>query len=231
MAKKKIKRKELLKEPDEFLTFSSRLFYWIHTHQRHLAYAGAVILGLFALYMAGYFYYGHLNKQGQTHYNLAYQTMTSNMKPDNDPKKWEEAERLFKKVVKDYSLSKVSRLALPEAAYAAYRQKRYDEAISLYANFLHKIGDDPQYRILTQIALATCYEAKGELAKAAKQLEPITQDMTSPFRELAMMNLARVYRLEHKQKDAKKILEQFVKQFPDSPFLPMVKAILSAAHS
>jgi len=228
MAKKrKIKRKELLKEPDEFLTLSSRFFNWVTTHQRHLAYVGIVVAGLFVLYMAGYFYYRHVNKEAQGRYNEAYELLASSMKPDAKLKSWEKTEDLFMEIINKYSLSKVSRLALPQAAYAAYRQKKYDEAIGLYKKFLAKMGQEADYRMLTQMALAACYEEEKDYGRSIQLLEPISQEKANPFRELAMIGLARVYRLADRKEDAMRTLKVFVVQFPDSPFLPIVKALLS----
>ena len=226
--KKKIKRKELLKEPDEFLTFSSRLFNWVTTHQRQLGYAGIVVVGLFALYVGGYLYYRHINKVAQAKYNEAYEALAAGMKPDADSKTWQKTEKLFMQVITKYSLSRVSRLALPQAAYAAYRQGSYDEAIKLYKKFLSKVGDEAAYQMLTQMALASCYEEKKDYSKAAQLLEPISQEKANPFREFAMMSLARVYRLAKKDKESKRVLKQFVAQFPDSPFLPLAKALLGS---
>jgi len=225
--KKKIKRKELLKEPDEFLTLSSRLFNWVTTHQRQLAYAGVAVAGLFVLYVAGYLYYRHLNKEAQGRYNAAYEAMAANMKPDSDPKAWEKTESLFMEVVNRYSLSRVSRLALPQAAYAAYRERKYDEAIKLYQQFLSKIGEEADYQMLTQMALAACYEAKGDYSKSIQLLEPLSQEKANPFRELAMISLARVYRLADRSKDSKRTLKQFIEEFPNSPFLTLAKALLA----
>ncbi|RLB85302.1 MAG: hypothetical protein DRH15_03580 [Deltaproteobacteria bacterium] len=224
--KKKIKRKELLKEPDEFLTLSSRLFNWIITHQRQLYAAGIIVASLFVLYMAGYFYYRHINRKAQALYNVAYEALASNMKPSTDAKAWAKTQELFQEVINRYSLSKASCLALSQAAYAAYRQKKYDEAIALYEKFLSKIGDEPNYRMLIQMALAACYEEKGEIDQAIQLLELLSEEKANPFRELALINLARVYRLANKVEDSKRVLKEFIVAFPDSPFLPMEKALL-----
>ena len=131
-------------------------------------------------------------------------------------------------IINKYSLSKVSRLALPQAAYAAYRLNKYDEAISLYNKFLSKMGQEVDYQMLTQMALAACYEAKKDYGKSIQLLEPISQEKANPFRELAMIGLARVYRLAERKEDATRTLKDFVEQFPGSPFLPLAKALLSS---
>ena len=43
---------------------------------------------------------------------------------------------LFQKVKNQYSRSKAGRLALPELAFMRLQEKKYDEAISLYSEFL-----------------------------------------------------------------------------------------------
>ena len=229
--KKKIKRKELLKEPDEFLTLSSRLFNWFTTHQKQLTYAGIVVAGLFVLYIGGYLYYRHINKVAQAKYNTAYEALADNIKPDFDPKAWEKTKKLFMEIVTKYSLSKVSRLALPQAAYAAYRQGSYEQAIKLYKKFLSKMSNETNYQMMAQMALASCYEEKKDYSKAAQLLEPISQEKANPFRELAMMSLARVYRLAKRNEDSKRILKQFIEEFPNSPFLPLAKALLGSASA
>ena len=213
------------------MTLSARLFNWVTSHQRELAYAGVVVAGFVVLYMAGYLYYGHVTKEAQARYNAAYRAMTASMKPDSDSKQWQKTKSLFMEVVNKYSLSKVSRLALPQAAYAAYHEKKYDEAIRLYEQFLSKIGEEADYRGLTQIALAACYEAKGDYPRSIQSLEPLSQERANPYRELAMISLARVYRLSDRPNDCTRVLKQFVKDFPNSPFHPLAKCLLASYNA
>ena len=56
--KKKVSRKKLLKEPDEFLTLSARLFQFVVKHKfQMLAVLGGVILIVLAV--SGWRYYSH----------------------------------------------------------------------------------------------------------------------------------------------------------------------------
>lgn len=223
---KKTTRKELLKGTDEFLTFSSKAVNFITTHLRELKYAGIVIAILVVAYLGVTTYLRYVNKNGQNAYNTAYQTLTKEMKPDANPDNLRKSEELFIKVTDDYGLSKVARLALPQIAYLKFLDKKYDEAIVLYRKFLDKVSGNTEYELMTNLALAACFEAKGDLKTAMETLIPVVEVPDNSFREPAMLSLARLYRLDNRPEKAREILNEFVEQHADSPLLPFAKAQL-----
>jgi len=223
---KKISRKELLKGTDEFLTFSSKAVNFMTTHQRELKYAGVVIAIVVVAYLGVTTYLRYVNKNGQNAYNTAYQTLTKEMKPDANPDNLLKSEELFKKVTDNYGLSKVAQLALPQIAYLKFLDKKYDDAIVLYQKFLDKVAGNTEYELMTKLALAACFEAKGDLKTAMETLIPVIEIPDSSFSEPAMLSLARLYRLDNKPEKAREILSKFVEQHADSPQLPFAKAQL-----
>ena len=223
---KKTTRKELLKGTDEFLTFSSKAVNFITTHLRELKYAGFAIAIIVVAYLGVTTYLRYVNKNGQNAYNTAYQTLTKEMKPDANPDNLRKSEELFNKVTDDYGLSKVARLALPQIAYLKFLDKKYDEAIVLYRKFLDKVSGNTEYELMTNLALAACFEAKGDLKTAMETLIPVVEIPDNSFREPAMLSLARLYRLDNKPEKAREILNEFVEQHADSPLLPFAKAQL-----
>jgi predicted negative regulator of RcsB-dependent stress response len=223
---KKTTRKELLKGTDEFLTFSSKAVNFITTHLRELKYAGFAIAIIVVAYLGVTTYLRYVNKNGQNAYNTAYQTLTKEMKPDANPDNLRKSEELFIKVTDDYGLSKVARLALPQIAYLKFLDKKYDEAIVLYRKFLDKVSGNTEYELMANLALAACFEAKGDLKTAMETLIPVVEIPDNSFREPAMLSLARLYRLDNRPEKAREILNEFVEQHADSPLLPFAKAQL-----
>jgi len=223
---KKTTRKELLKGTDEFLTFSSKAVNFITTHLRELKYAGFAIAIIVVAYLGVTTYLRYVNKNGQNAYNTAYQTLTKEMKPDANPENLRKSEELFNKVTDDYGLSKVARLALPQIAYLKFLDKKYDEAIVLYRKFLDKVSGNTEYELMANMALAACFEAKGDLKTAMETLIPVIEIPDNSFREPAMLSLARLYRLDNRPEKAREILNEFVEQHADSPLLPFAKAQL-----
>ncbi|MFC1820253.1 tetratricopeptide repeat protein [Thermodesulfobacteriota bacterium] len=225
MPKTKVSRKELLKKPDEFITFSARVIIYAREHSRQVGYLGAVVVGLILIYLGINTYMNYVNKKGQNMYNMAYYTIVKNLGVEKNQEDLKKSEELFNQVIDKYGISKAARLALPELAYVKFLQKEYDEAISKYQEFLNEVSDDP-YQSLARMALAVCYEEKGEFEKALQTLEQIGSGPDDFFKEQAMLSLARVYRITHKEEKSNEILNEFIERFEASPFLPIAKAYL-----
>ena len=226
MAKKKITRKQLLNEPDEFLTFSAKAMNYFAEHLRLLKFIGIGVGVLVVLYLGGYTYYRHVNNKGQEVYNTAYESLAKALKPDLKPADLKKPGELFQKVIDSYGLSKAARLAFPEKAYIHFLEGNYDEAITLYRKFLDKVSGNIHYESLARIALAACYEQKGENQTAIVSLKPVLEDEGNPFRETAMLNMARLYGLNNQAKEKQETLKEFIELYKSSPFLPMAKAML-----
>ncbi|MEW6665271.1 MAG: tetratricopeptide repeat protein [Thermodesulfobacteriota bacterium] len=226
MSAQKITRKELLKSEDEFLTFSGRAVVFVRDHTKQFQYLGIAICLLLLLYLGIHTYIKHVEEKGQMAFNDAYYAMAEMSRGSQDPAKMKRLEELFRKVTDDYGLAKVSRLAYPELALLKFQEKKYDEAISLYGQFLKEVSQPGPYASLTLLGLAGCHEEKKEFGKAAELLNKVLADPQDPFREQATFQLARVYRLNQQHELARETLKEFTAKYTNSPFLPMAKAYL-----
>lgn len=230
MAKKRITRKELLKGPDEFLTFTEKATIFVKEHDREVKYVAGAIAVVLLIYLGINSGMGYINKKGLNAYNTAYDMIAQNMDLSPESEELKKTAELFQQVIDDHGLSKANHLAFPELAYLKMVEKKYDEAIPLYQEFLDKTPRNSPYQSLARIAIASCHEANGEFEQAIEILNRslATDDL---FREQTMFTLARVYRLAGQRDKAKETLENFVRQFETSPFLPMAKAHLQEYHS
>lgn len=226
MAKQKVTRKELLKKPDEFLTLSARAAIFVREHEKPFTYAGIALLAVVVIYLGINTYLNHLNRKGQSAYNAAYYDLMARMNEKGEQKKLEKPEALFQEVMTEYGRSKVSRLAPPQVAFLKFQDKKYDEAIALYLQFVKDVPQASPYRSLADLALAACYEEKGDLQKAIERLKDVISSSGGAFKEQAMFSLARVYTLSNQKEKAKEILQDLVDTYPASPHLPMAKARL-----
>jgi len=231
MAAKKVSRKELLKSPDEFLTFSSRAITFFKDHSTLFSYLGMGIVALVLVYLGINTFMKYINQKGQTAYNEAYYALMKNQNSKEGEENLKQPLELFEKVKNKYGLSKASRLATPEMAHLKFRDKKYDEAISLYQEFLAEIRGQAPYEAMTMLALAACYEEKGEFNEAIETLEQIKANPDVFFVEQAMLSLARVYRLSNQPEKSQETLNEFLEKFQTSPFLPQVKARLQESES
>lgn len=231
MAAKKVSRKELLKGPDEFQTVSGRAILFYKSHSTLFSYIEVGIVILVCVYLGINTYMKYINKKGQTAYNDAYYSLADTLNAEEEMRDLKQPIELFEKVKDKYGLSKASRLALPELAHLKFREKKFDEAISLYKQYLADARDNAPYEDMTKLALAACYEEKGDLKDAAEFLKQLVDDPGFFFQEQAMLSLARVYRLSDQPEKSREILKEFVEKYDSSPFLPQVKAQLEAYDS
>ena len=227
MAKKKVSRKALLKEPDEFLTFSARAAIFISEHSRQFTYAAYVLVAAILIFVGINTYLKYVNRKGQEAYNTAYLSLMKTMNPASKPEDWKKSGELLQKVIDDHGLSKVSRLVPPELAFLKFKEKKYNETLALYQRFLEETEADSPYHLLTQFAMAACLEEKGEFEKAIETLNNIINSPSDFLKEQAMLSQARVYRLSKKEDKSLQILKEFIDTYKTSPFLPIAKALLN----
>jgi len=225
MTAEKISRKELLKTEDEFITLSSKIIILAREHQRELKFIGVCLVCLILIYLGIYTYLRYINNKAWDSYNIAYYAVSKNIASETDKDSIKKSEELFNDITEKYGISKAARLALPELAYVNFLQKDYDEAISRYQEFLAKAPDGP-YQSLAETAMAVCYEEKGDFDKALQTLEKIRSGPNDFFKEQAMLSMARIYRAKDQKQKSDEILNEFIKDFANSQFLPLAKAYL-----
>ncbi|MGM0428246.1 MAG: tetratricopeptide repeat protein [Thermodesulfobacteriota bacterium] len=229
MAKKKMSRKELLKGTDEFLSLSARAVNLLSTHVRELKLIGLGLAVVVVAYLSVYTYLQHVDKKGQEAYNLAYDILAQEKGPEGLPENLQQLEQRFQTVIDEYGRSEAARLALPQVGHIKFMEGDYDQAIAYYQRFADKISGTMEYQGLNSLALAACYEAKGEFQKAIDILTPVINSRDNPFQETAMLSLERVYRLAGQDQKATALLKEFVEKYENSPFYPMAKARLNKA--
>jgi len=227
MAKEKLTRKELLKGPDEFLTFSGRVILYVKEHAKPFKVAGGILAGAALVYLGVQTYLNYADRKGQEAYEAAYYEVIKVKDIQADDEALKKSQELFNKVITDHRLSKASRLAPLQIAHLKFLEKKYDEAIKLYQDFLKGVPENTVYQSLALLALAAGYEGQGDFGKAAEALQKILSNSEKSFKEQAMFNLARVYGLSKQPDRAKETLKEFIEKYKNSPFLSMAKARLN----
>lgn len=227
MAKEKLTRKELLKGPDEFLTFSGRVILYVKEHAKPFKIAGGILVGAALVYLGVQAYLNHANRKGQEAYEAAYYEVIKVKEIQADEEALKKSQELFNKVITEHRLSKASRLAPLQMAHLKFLEKKYEEAITLYQDFLKGVPENTVYQSLALLALAASYEGRGDFGKAAEALQKILSSSEKSFKEQAMFTLARIYGLSNQRDKAKETLKEFIETYKNSPFLSMAKARLN----
>ncbi len=230
MAKKrkiKISRKQLLNEPDEFITFSSKLLKFIIDHKSQIAAAVSVIF-LVLLAFSGWRYF--LNKAE----NKASISLERNITRYESVKVKEGANKAYLEVEKDFQLllKKYSgryggKLARIIFANICYHAEKLDEAIALYEKSLRDFNDKPFIKNLILNSLGYAYEKKKDYAGAVQYFEMTVQGPQSDLQNEAWYNLGRLYSLEGDQEKSLQAYSKIVSDFTNSMYFDLVKEKLN----
>jgi len=227
MANKTKSRKQLLKKPDEFLSFSGKL---LATIIKYKVYAVSMLIGLLAVVMliSGINYMGNraeneafvLLKKGMADYDKT-------LAGDGPGKAYQVVSKQFQALLEDYAKNDGGRLARIVYAGMAYDAGDFDTAIALYQGALDDIGTYPGLKPFIISGLGRTYVAKQEYALAARQFETIIHGDDPVLKEDAYLNLGLIYDRMGKTEKRSEILSQFIAEYPDSTFVGMVKEKLA----
>lgn len=217
MAKKKrVTRKQLLKEPDEFLTFSAKALRFVADNQKPVF---GVIIGVVvvALAFAGFRYFSNLSErrayelfeQGRLYYSAE----ISGGKTATDQEK---AAEQFEKVIREYRSTDAARFSLLVYADMSYNRGDYQKAIELYQEALEAFSGEGYIQKLILGGLAYAYEAEKDYKSAAEYFQRITETQDEFMKADAFYNLGRIMETLNHQEKALEAYNKVLQAYPDS---------------
>ena len=224
MAKKakKVTRKQLLNEPDEFLTISSRLFQYALEHKYQLLGALGGLIAL-VLVISGV-RYSLLRKADEAFARLEkgrtiYEALLQEKGPEQA---YEQVQADFKQLLEKYSGQTGGKFARVVYADICYRGGQPDEAIDLYTAALADF-DDPFYRNTILNGLAYAYEKKQDLAKAAAYFQQVAASPNSVLKAEALFNAGRLYAALGELEKSRQSFQQLSAEQPDSLYAELAR--------
>jgi tetratricopeptide (TPR) repeat protein len=214
--KKRISRKKLLKEPDEFLTFSARAIRFVVDNQKPVF---GILIGVVVVVLAfaGFRYFSNLSEkkayamfeQGRMHY------MAENSQDTKAPEQEKAAEQ-FEKVITKYPSTDAARFSLLIYADMSYQNGDYQRAIELYQKALGAFSGEGSIQKLIWNGLAYAYEAQKDYKSAAEYFQRITETQDEFIKADACYNLGRTMDALNHQEKALEAYNKVVQAHPGS---------------
>ncbi len=161
---------------------------------------------------AGFFIYDYsMKKKAAALTEEAYKVYYS---PANTPEeRYSKAAELFKKTY-DTRKSAVSIFYL---ANCYYETGKLDEALNLFKELVKK--DEKLFASLAYYKTSMIHLKKGNSAEALNYLDMLYNLKSGSFKDISLLESARVLEALGKSEESLKKYEQLVKEFPNSPFL------------
>lgn len=209
MVKIKVRKKRQVKESDQFIPIFNRALNYISNNVRTIIFMSVAFFILAGILVGLWIHRGISEKGALTFYYRAHQ------KDDNLAKDLQE-------LTEKYSHTTIARCALLELGNIYYKNHDIDKAISAYQKY-EEHSPHGDLRLLVYDSLGYCFESKGDYVKASQFFQEIIKEEGDFLHEMAYINLGRVYEKTGNTTDAIRNYEEFIKRYPSSPYLLMIK--------
>ena len=225
MAKKRVSRsrKRDLSEPDEFISFWTKLFGLISEYKLIFSSTLGVMVVTIIVIM-GMIYFTNksedkafaLLQQGITNY----QTKLKNSTPE---KAILDVENDLQLIMEKYSNRDGSKMASFIYANMCYTAKNYDKAIELYKKSLINFNDEIFIKNLILNGLGYSYKAKKDFKTAAKYFENIASAPDYTIKDEALFNLGELYAAMGDRDKSITAFEKILSDHSGSMYIDIVK--------
>jgi tetratricopeptide (TPR) repeat protein len=227
MATKKKTRKQLLKEPDEFITFTGKAITFITGHQKQISYILCAIVAIVIIFF-GYRFFAQrsqiqaITRLGQTH--SKYDTLK---KTSSETAAYSQVSEAFQSIIKKYGGNAGGKLARVIYANISFDAQQYEKAIALYKQSLKDFKDDKLVYNMILNNLGHAYQRVEDEQNAAAYFEKAASATDSPIREDALFNLGLMYEKLGEATKSQKTLQEILNNHPDSIYFDVVEEELN----
>ena len=227
MATKKKTRKQLLKEPDEFITFTGKAITFITGYQKQISYMLCAIVAIVIIFF-GYRFFAQrpeikaFTRLGQT--QSKYDTLK---KTSSETAAYSQVSEAFQSIIKKYGGNAGGKLARVIYANISFDAQQYEKAIALYKQSLSDFKDDKLVYNIILSNLGHAYQRVEDGQNAAAYFEKAASATDSPIREDALFNLGLMYEKLGEATKSQKTLQEILNNHPDSIYFDVVEEELN----
>ena len=228
MAKKRRKtRKELLKEPDEFMTLTGKVIGFAVDHKTQLTYGLGIVLALVIIISGIRFFSIRAEIKAAAIFGQSLAEY-DNLKNQKDPEElYSAVSGGFQGIVQKYGGKDSGKLARLVYANICYDAGRYIEAIELFEAALKDF--ETHAMIYSQILnnLGYAYEQQKDYTTAVSYFEKTSEAPQKILRDEALFSLGRLYAKLGQPEKSKAAYQKIVSDYPDFIYIDMVKEQIS----
>lgn len=216
-------RKELLKEPDEFITFSSQVVGFIADYKNVIVYVFLAVL-LSAAAVSGYIWYSGAQEAeaaSQLSQALArYERVRTESSPD---KAIQEVGGEFRRIIGDYGNRFNGNMARILFANLCYQAGEFKQAAELYQASHTGFSGDPLMRFQILRSLGYAYEGLKDDATAISYFEQALSAGQKNLQDDVLFHLGELYARQGNTQKSSEAFNRLVTDYQDSIYIDMVR--------
>lgn len=222
MAKKRVTRKQLLKEPDEFISFTGKLISFGRQYHKPLAYAACAFFIIVITIVAAQYFSNRTENTASDLLRQAMQKYEIRRNASDAGQAFTEVGPDFEHILEKYSGKHAGKMAGVIYANLSYEAGKTETAILLYEKALNDAAMDGGYRNLILSSLGYAYEQKGDIKAALTYFEKIADGNNPVAKDVAFFNLGRLYEAMDEPEKSREAFTRLVSDFQDSIYYDLV---------
>lgn len=225
--KKKVTRKELLNKPDEFITFSSKMFEFASVYQTQI-FIGLIIFVVLIVSIVGIGYYSNKAEKQASDLLAVMMTKYEFFKNKSGPEvAYRAVENEAQFLLDELSGRKGGKLARVLYADICYNAGEIDKAIELYTKSLHHFNDTSAVKYFALNGLGYCYEEKNEFKTAVKYFQMVVEGNDNAMKGEALYHLGRIYAEMGDNEKSRAAFKRVLSDYGDSIYVELIKEKLA----
>lgn len=223
MAKKTATRKQLLKEPDQFITFSGRMIAFGRSHVKLILTTAGVLVAVLLTVVSVRQMAERNELKASAQVEKVIAKYTQALSETNPEEAYHEVKTDFQEIFDQYGSNasvNVARIFYGDISYLA---NDGDTAIGMYQKALEDFGDTPALKNLLLSSLSHAYLLKGKDLEAIHTFEKIAAGEEATLKSGALFNLASLYEASGDTEKSSALYKQLLAEFPNSLYGDVVK--------
>ena len=224
MAKKKrVTRKQLLKEPDEFITFSGKLIQFGMQYKTQLTYVAAVLVALIVVVSGYRFFSIRSENAAEALLNQALAKYQSALDGQDSQKAYQSVSADFQLILNQYGSKNSGKIARIIFANISFDAGEYAKAIELYRQSMEDFKDHAFMNNLIRSDLGYAHEQLNDIPSALSYFEKIAENQEPILRDEALFNLGVLYEKSGDHQKSADAFQRIIDEHPDSMYIEIVK--------
>jgi tetratricopeptide (TPR) repeat protein len=221
--KKKVSRKKLLKEPDEFITFSGKLIQFAMQNKTQITYAVGIVVALLVIIAGLRVLSIRSENKASARLDRAVTKYDTSIKTQETKNAYQSVSEDFHAIINQYGSKESGKLARVIFANICFDAGEYRKAIELYEKSLKNFEHRPMIYNLILSGLGYAHEQLKENQRAVSYFEKIVARDEQILRDEALFNLGVLYNKLGEKEKSDKAFNQIISDFPESMYIDIVK--------
>ncbi len=221
--KKKVSRKKLLKEPDEFITLSGKMIQFAMKYKTQITYGIGIVIAVVVL-IAGYRLFAiRSENKSLALFDQAVSKYATSIRTRDMNQAYQSVTKDFKVILDKYGNKGGGKLARVTFANICFDAGEYGEAVKLYEESLKNFEHHPMIYNLILSGLGYANQQLNENQLAVTYFEKIVARDDQILRDEALFNLGVLYEKLGEKEKSEKAFNQIASDFPDSMYINIIK--------